>query len=91
MSAWKLLRTDESRFFKLPGFDYKPNYLEYKGGCRIHYVDFQSKHVDTKKVALMLHGEPTWSYLYRKMIPTFSEAGYRCVAPGSYFHSILMK
>jgi len=75
---WKIIRTDEKRFLKLPNFNYKPNYLEYKG-CRIHYIDHQPK--GSTKVALMLHGEPTWSFLYRKMIPVFAEAGYRCVAP----------
>lgn len=56
-------------------FPFKENYLDIDGQ-RMHYVD-----EGTGPVVFMLHGEPTWSYLYRKMIPPLVEAGYRCIAP----------
>ena len=59
----KSLRTPDERFTNLPGFSYSPHYLDL-GGNRIHYVD-----EGEGEVVLCLHGEPTWSYLYRKMIP----------------------
>lgn len=73
----KVLRTDDARFAALEGFAYRPNYVQL-GGLRMHYVD----EGDLKAPpVLMLHGEPTWSYLYRKMIPVFVDAGLRAVAP----------
>jgi pimeloyl-ACP methyl ester carboxylesterase len=78
----EVLRTPEERFDHLPGFAYPPNYLEDLGGyegMRVHYVD--EGPADASHVFLCLHGEPTWSYLYRKMIPVFTDAGYRVVAP----------
>ena len=78
----EVLRTPEKRFEHLPGFSYAPNYLEdLKGyeGMRMHYVD--EGPADAGRVFLCLHGEPTWSYLYRKMIPVFTDAGHRVVAP----------
>ncbi len=76
------LRTPEDRFRDLPGFDYAPNYLDdlpgYPG-LRTHYLD-EGPRV-AREVFLCLHGEPTWSYLYRKMIPVFTSAGHRVVAP----------
>ncbi|HVL90378.1 MAG TPA: haloalkane dehalogenase [Actinomycetota bacterium] len=73
----RILRTPDDRFEDLPGFPFLPNYLE-TGGLRIHYVDEGPK--DGLPV-LMLHGEPSWSYLYRKMIPVFTASGFRAVAP----------
>jgi haloalkane dehalogenase len=77
----EILRTPEERFAKLPGFTFAPHYLEdllgYEG-IRIHYVDEGPR--DAQHVFLCLHGEPTWSYLYRKMIPVFTAAGNRAVA-----------
>jgi haloalkane dehalogenase len=70
----KILRTPDERFQDLPGFPYQPNYLEING-ARVHYLD-EGK----GEVILCLHGEPTWSYLYRKMIPLLSNK-YRVVAP----------
>ncbi|HTQ77562.1 MAG TPA: haloalkane dehalogenase [Burkholderiales bacterium] len=70
------MRTPEERFANLPGFPWAPRYLEWRG-LRAHYVDEGAG----KRVLLCLHGEPTWSYLYRKMIPPFLAAGYRVVAP----------
>jgi pimeloyl-ACP methyl ester carboxylesterase len=75
----EILRTPEARFANLPGFDAAPNYLEWRG-MRIHYVDAQAA-PDAAQTFLCLHGEPTWSYLYRKMIPPFLASGARVVAP----------
>ncbi len=78
----KVLRTPEERFKNLPGFPYKPIYIENLKGyeeLRMHYIDEGPK--ESKEVFLCLHGQPTWAYLYRKMIPIFIEAGCRVVAP----------
>ena len=75
------LRTPEARFANLPGFPYAPNYaddLRGYAGLRMHYVDEGPR---GGPVALCLHGQPTWSYLYRRMIPLLTAAGYRVVAP----------
>jgi haloalkane dehalogenase len=72
-----ILRTPESRFYNLPGYRFASQYLEVEG-LRMHYVDEGPRE---GQVILMLHGEPSWSYLYRKMIPIFVDAGYRAVAP----------
>ncbi len=78
----EILRTPEERFASLPGFAFAPHYAEnlpgYEG-IRIHYLDEGPQ--AAKQVFLCLHGEPTWSYLYRKMIPVFTAAGHRAVAP----------
>lgn len=77
-----ILRTPEERFAELPDFPYRPLYIEdLKGydGLRLHYVDEGPQ--DAENCFLCLHGEPTWSYLYRKMIPVFADAGHRTVAP----------
>lgn len=77
-----VLRTPEERFVNLPGFFCQAIYIEdLKGfeGLRMHYVD--KGHQSADHVFLCLHGEPTWSYLYRKMIPVFTKAGHRAVAP----------
>jgi haloalkane dehalogenase len=78
----KLLRTPEERFASLPGYPFEPNYVEVPSGegetIRIHHVDEGPK--DASPVLLM-HGEPSWSYLYRRMIPIIVNAGYRAVAP----------
>ena len=73
----KLLRTPDERFKGLPGYPFKPYYAEVEG-VRIHYVD--EGHHDHETV-LMMHGEPSWSYLYRKMIPVVVGSGYRVFAP----------
>jgi haloalkane dehalogenase len=76
-----ILRTPEERFANLPGFDHEPRYLnDLRGyaGLRMHYVDEGPREAD---VFLCLHGEPTWSFLYRRMIPVFTGAGFRAVAP----------
>jgi len=69
------LRTPDESFENLPGYDFAPNYV-YVEGARIHCVDEGSG-----PVVLLLHGEPTWSYLYRRMIPLLTAAGLRTVAP----------
>lgn len=79
------LRTPDERFRDLPGFPYSPIYLEdLKGyeGLRMHYVDEGPQ--DAEYVFLCLHGEPTWAYLFRRMIPVFTAAGHRVIAP-DYF------
>ncbi len=73
-----ILRTPDSQFENLPDYPFAPNYLEIGNGLRMHYVDEGPK---DGQVVLMLHGEPSWSYLYRKMIPPVAEAGYRVIAP----------
>jgi len=78
----EVLRTPDDRFIDLPDFPYDLNYIDNLKGCeglRMHYVD-AGPH-DADQVFLCLHGEPTWSYLYRKMIPVFTAAGHRAVAP----------
>ena len=67
----------DDRFTDLPGFHWEPNYVDLDG-LRMAYVDAGPP---DGEVVLCLHGEPTWSYLYRKMIPVFVEAGMRVVAP----------
>jgi len=71
------LRTPDSNFSELQNFPYAPNYFDIDG-LRMHYVDEGPKDAP---VALLMHGMPTWSYLYRNMIPQLRAAGYRCVAP----------
>lgn len=76
------LRTPEVRFADLPDFPFKPNYLVIRdvdlGELRMHYVDEGPR---DGAVVLCLHGEPTWSFLYRKMIPLLAAAGLRVIAP----------
>ncbi|MDQ6743972.1 MAG: haloalkane dehalogenase [Candidatus Dormibacteraeota bacterium] len=67
-------RTPEERFGDLPGYPYRPNYFEWEG-LRLHYVDEGSG-----RPILLLHGEPDWSYLYRRMLPILA-ARFRVVAP----------
>lgn len=73
----KALRTPEERFLNLPDFPFEPHYLDVDG-LRMHFVDEGSQDAP---IVLLLHGEPSWSYLYRFMIPVFVEHGFRCIAP----------
>lgn len=73
----KIYRTPERRFRSIKEFPFSPNYVTVEG-IRIHYVDEGPKNADP---ILLMHGEPSWSYLYRKMIPPLVDAGYRAVAP----------
>ncbi|HRH86748.1 MAG TPA: haloalkane dehalogenase [Rubrivivax sp.] len=74
----KVLRTPDERFAHLPGFPWEPHYAQVDG-LRMHYVDAGPR--DAAVTALCLHGQPSWAYLYRKMIPVFAAAGLRVVAP----------
>jgi haloalkane dehalogenase len=73
----KVLRTPDSRFRDLPAFPFEPRYAVI-GELRVHYVD--EGPADAAPILLM-HGEPTWSYLYRHMIPVLASAGHRVLAP----------
>ena len=79
------LRTPDSRFDELPDYPWTPRYVEIAAGdgtgdrLRVHYVD--DGPADAAETVLLLHGEPSWSYLYRKVIPPLVAAGHRCVAP----------
>ena len=70
------MRTPDSRFSALPGFAYAPRYLAWRD-WHVHYIDEGAG----PRTFLCLHGEPTWSYLYRRMIPVFVASGARAVAP----------
>jgi len=70
-----IIRTPEERFANLPGYPFKPHYLELDGR-RVHYID-EGRGDET---VMCLHGEPSWSYLYRKMIPILA-ARHRVIAP----------
>jgi haloalkane dehalogenase len=76
------LRTPDERFKNLPGYDFAPKYATVPDGesgeLRVHYVD---EGQPGGQAVLMMHGEPSWSYLYRKMIPVITLAGYRAIAP----------
>jgi haloalkane dehalogenase len=71
-------RTPDSAFAGLEDYPFEPQYLELSDGLRMHYVDVGDP---AAAPVLMLHGEPTWSYLYRHMIPACAEAGHRVIAP----------
>ncbi len=73
----ELLRTPDERFQNLAGYPFAPHYLSVDG-IRMHYLDEGKPDAE---IVLLLHGEPTWSYLYRKMIPLLTSAGYRVIAP----------
>ncbi len=76
------LRTPDDRFASLPDFPFAPHYVEVDDGeggrLRVHHLDEGSPDAPTM---LLMHGEPSWSFLYRKMIPMLVDAGFRCVAP----------
>ena len=83
----KSLRTPDDRFLDLPGYNFTPHYADVHtsgvddadgGVLRVHYLD--EGPADAAPV-LLLHGEPSWSYLYRHMIPVLVEAGHRCIVP----------
>jgi haloalkane dehalogenase len=76
------VRTPDERFEGLPGWPFDPHYVEVAdgdgGSLRVHYVD---EGPADGPVVLLMHGEPSWAYLYRHMIPPLAAAGYRCIAP----------
>jgi haloalkane dehalogenase len=78
MSPVQAVRTPEERFRDLPGFPFTPRYAELHDGLRMHYVD---EGPGDGEVVLLLHGQPTWSYLYRTMVARLVERGLRAVAP----------
>ena len=73
----KFLRTPDEQFDNLPGYAFEPHYVDI-GELRMHYVDEGPR---DGAVVLLLHGEPSWSYLYRSMIPPLADAGLRVIAP----------
>ena len=80
-----VVRTPDDRFDHLPGYDFAPHFVEVPRGdgsdatLRMHVVDEGPR--DATETVLLLHGEPSWSYLYRTMIPVLTAAGFRAVAP----------
>jgi len=70
-----ILRRDPTSFDRIPDYPFSPNHLEWKG-VRLHYVDEGEGHP-----VVLFHGEPTWSFLYRNVIPHIVDAGYRVIAP----------
>jgi haloalkane dehalogenase len=72
------LRTPDEQFKDLPGYPFEPHYADTSDGLRVHYVDEGPSHAAP---VLLLHGEPSWSFLYRKVIPVLTAAGHRCIAP----------
>ncbi len=80
-----VLRTPDERFGSLPGFDWAPRYQDVDAGdgkiesLRVHYLD--EGDTNASETVLLMHGEPSWSYLYRTMIPILVDAGHRVVAP----------
>lgn len=81
----EVLRTPDERFHNLPSYPFSAHFLDdlwnYQG-LRVHYIDEGRQDDNVAQMNfLCLHGQPTWSYLYRKMIPVFTAAGHRCIAP----------
>jgi haloalkane dehalogenase len=74
----KVLRTPDEQFSLLPDFAFEPHYVNVSDGIRVHYLDEGPQGVAP---VLLMHGEPSWSFLYRKMIPVLVGAGHRCVVP----------
>ncbi len=77
----ELLRTPDESFENLPHYPFEPNYVEVDEKdlrIRLHYVDEGDKNAEP---VLLMHGEPSWSFLYRHMIPIFVKVGYRAIAP----------
>jgi haloalkane dehalogenase len=72
-----ILRTPDERFVNLPGYSFAPHFVDV-GGVRMHYID---EGPGDAAPLLLLHGEPSWSFLYRKMVPPLVLAGHRVVAP----------
>jgi haloalkane dehalogenase len=86
----RVLRTPDERFSSLPDFPFDPHYVEVDDGeggdgrLRVHYLDegpAGGATEPTGPTVLLMHGEPSWSFLYRTMIPVLADAGLRCVAP----------
>ena len=78
MSVVQVVRTPEERFRDLPGFPFLPRHAELPDGLRLHYIDEGPADAE---VVLLLHGQPTWSYLYRTVVAGLAARGLRAVAP----------
>jgi len=74
----EFLRTPDDRFNNLDGYDFAANYANVSHGLRMHYLDVNP---GAGRIIVCLHGEPSWSYLYRNMIPLLVAEGYRVIAP----------
>jgi len=74
----KILRTPDSQFENLPDYPFKPHYVRVGDKLRLHYVDHGPQ---DGQLVIMMHGEPSWSFLYRHMISNVAAAGYRVIAP----------
>lgn len=77
-----VVRTDDARFLGLEDYGFQPHYTQVEFvdqslSLRMHYIDEGPR---DGRVILMLHGQPSWSYLYRKLVPVFAEAGFRAIA-----------
>jgi haloalkane dehalogenase len=76
------LRTPDERFVGLPDFDFAPHYGDVAdgegGSLRMHYLD---EGPESGRIVVLMHGEPSWSFLYRTMIPVLTAAGFRCITP----------
>jgi len=78
MKTIEKVRTPESAFINLKDYSFEPNYMELDGGLRLHYLDEGSENA---KTIFLFHGQPSWSYLYRHMIPQLVAEGFRVIAP----------
>lgn len=77
----QFLRSPEERFHALPDYPFEPHYVEVGDArLRMHHID-ESSAESSGETVLLLHGNPSWSYLYRHVVPTLVAAGHRCVAP----------
>ena len=82
----QVLRTPDERFASLPDFPFAAHYAQIPAGgaegteLRMAYLD-EAGHGGPGHTIVLMHGEPSWSFLYRKMIPVLTEAGHRCIAP----------
>ena len=75
----QVLQTPDSQFDNLPGYAFEPKFVSVDDQLQMHYVDEHPE--GATETVLMLHGEPSWSYLYRKMIPIIAKSGHRAIAP----------
>ena len=86
----KILRTPDECFDSLEDYPFEPNYIDIEHDdqtLRMHFLDENS---ESEEIVLLMHGEPTWSYLYRKIIPILVSNGKRVIAPAvSYTHLTL--
>ena len=79
MTFSRIYRTPDARFTRLPDYPFGPRYCQVEPDLRMHYVDEGPRR--SRSTVVMLHGEPSWSFLYRKMISRVAASGLRVVAP----------